>query len=145
MEIYCKDYDGQDILNPSLTQWDTGQMLYVTGLTYNADVYDDPWFHFGNKQTAAVIRTQAASDDNGDTWYAPVPDTLLQEPYTVNVYVYLPAKNNSGVSKTAFKYELPVQPRPRPDGVVVVEPQYEYVSMAQLKAELMEYIDSKLS
>lgn len=144
MEIYCMDYDGQEIVNPSLTQWDTGQVLYITGLVYDTSVYDTPWFHFCNRNSMAVIRVKAQSDDDGETWYATVPDVLLQGLDNIIVYVYLPAVISGGKSKTAFQYVIPVIPRPRPDGIVMQEQDYEYLSVSQLKQELLAYIDAKL-
>lgn len=113
MNIYCKDYDGHEIVNPSFAQWDTGQVLYASDVTYDTDKYAAPWFHFSSAGTQVATCVEAEPVDDG-VYCAQIPDLMLRQPYMIRAMVYLPSKENGAPSKTIGCAELRVVRRPPP-------------------------------
>ena len=89
-----------------LYQWDKDQVLEIYGLSL-ASV---PEIHFANAAMSRAIVRQASMDAAGVV-RVEVPNSLLQKPYTIQVYVCTYA---GSTFETQYKLELPVKARTQP-------------------------------
>ena len=93
----------------NLTQWDSDQVLQVSGVTYETT----PAIHFANKKSdkALVITPTLASG----VLTADIPNSLLRQPYPIVAYVYS-YDNDSG--NTDLGITIPIIQRIQPDDYV---------------------------
>lgn len=132
-EINCSDIYGNTIYN--FFQWDVDQKIVI-----NLDGCDEdylniaPEFHYSNAKTkdAYVVRSVVS---NRDTITAPVPNILLQEPYPIQVYVYLTDSRHVSSQKTILYSEIPVRKRDRPSDYLYVE-NIERITAEKIKQEI---------
>ena len=93
-----------------LYQWDNGQKLSISGLNVTADI------HFANKKSEkALVVTPTVTSG---TITAPIPNSLLTEPYPILAYVYVPSDDGARTLKTVT---IAVEPRKQPSDFVVDE------------------------
>lgn len=132
-EINCSDIYGNTIYN--FFQWDVDQKIVI-----NLDGCDEdylniaPEFHYSNAKTkdAYVVRSVVS---NRDIITAPVPNILLQEPYPIQVYVYLTDSRHVSSQKTILYSEIPVRKRDRPSDYLYVE-NIERITAEKIKHEI---------
>lgn len=123
MEIVLKDMDGNDILTPTLYQWDVGVPIIITGITYDTST-QTPYLHFYNTTRKHVYVIGAETEGNAlvydstnHTLTCQVPNRLLMEPYPITVHVYLTSgesEANAGdytEGMTVFTASIGVEPR----------------------------------
>lgn len=89
-----------------LYQWDKNQALEIRGLSL-AKV---PEIHFTTKAMDRAIVRQASMDAAG-ILTVDVPNSLLQKPYTIQVFV---CTYEGSTFQTLYKLEVPVKGRPMP-------------------------------
>ena len=90
-----------------LYQWDNGQKLSISGVGTTADI------HFANKKSEkALVVTPTVTSG---AMVAPIPNSLLAEPYPIIAYVYIPSDNGARTLKTVMIY---VEPRTQPSDFV---------------------------
>lgn len=80
-DITCFDKNGERI--PNFTQWDKQQMISME-IDYNWT--EAPEIHFCNKNSSEAIAVKSVL--NGNKITALVPDSLLEEPLPITIYVY---------------------------------------------------------
>lgn len=145
MRLYLQGYDGQDEWNPTLVQWDTGQVLCVTELEYDTDVYGTPYLHFAHDSGDAIIPVQTSKSGSGANavYSAQVPNILLESAYPISVYVYLPRKSidDSAKSRTIFIERISVLPRQNPaDEFTDDTGIYAGLSASEVREALTQYV-----
>lgn len=101
-----------------LYQWDLNQELQIAGLSL-ATV---PEIHFTNVAMSRAIVRQARMDTVGVVT-VDIPNSLLQKPYTIQVYVCTYA---GSTFETQYKLELPVKARTQPADYVLEGDQEVY-------------------
>ena len=111
----------------SLHQWDMNQTLEVEGL----NLTHAPEVHFSNAHTVDAIPVQSTMPEH--VVFAPIPNSLLQEP--LRIYAHI------GVYEgTTFKViecvEIPVIPRKRPADYQLADNDGELYSFRRLENEL---------
>lgn len=118
MEIVLKDRDGNDILSPTLTQWDQGVPIEIRDFYYNPEFV---FLHFYNSTKQAIYSPETQFNATAHTITAEVPNQLLREPYPITVHVY---KSDGGSAtdpdepvhaQTVFTATINVEPRMKPD------------------------------
>lgn len=128
-----------------LSQWDIDQALEIRGLSL-ARV---PEIHFSTSAMSRAIVRNATMDTAGIV-RVEIPNSLLQHPYTLNVYV---CTRTGATFETLYKIEVPVTARPQPEGYILTNDQEVYsfealeneVKNATLTAEqLSEKLDSEI-
>ena len=93
-----------------LYQWDNGQKLSISGVGTTADI------HFANKKSEkALVVTPTVTSGAME---APIPNSLLAEPYPIIAYVYVPSDNGS---KTIKSVTINVEARKQPSDFVLTE------------------------
>ena len=93
-----------------LYQWDNGQKLSISGVGTTADI------HFANKKSEkALVVTPTVTSG---ACVAPIPNSLLAEPYPIIAYVYVPSDNGS---KTIKSVTINVEARKQPSDFVLDE------------------------
>lgn len=129
----------------SLHQWDLNQELEIRGLSL-ARV---PEIHFTTAAMSRAIVRNATMDTAGIV-RVEIPNSLLQNPYTLNVYV---CTRTGETFETLYKIEVPVIGRPQPEGYILTNDQEVYsfealeneVKNATLTAEqLSEKLDDEI-
>lgn len=90
-----------------LYQWDKNQELVIYGLS----LASIPEVHFTNAAMGKAIVRQATMDAAG-VIRAEVPNSLLQKPYTIQVYV---CTYEGSTFETQYKLDIPVKPRNKPE------------------------------
>lgn len=93
-----------------LYQWDTNKVLEIRGLSLPSV----PEIHFTNSAMDAAIVRQANMDSAG-VITVDVPDTILQKPYTLTVYVCIYQGDNYETFETLYEIKIPVKPRNKPN------------------------------
>lgn len=93
-----------------LYQWDTHKVLEIRGLSLPSV----PEIHFTNSAMDAAIVRQANMDSAG-VITVDVPDTILQKPYTLTVYVCIYQGDNFETFETLYEIKIPVKPRNKPN------------------------------
>lgn len=93
-----------------LYQWDNGQKLKISGVGTTADI------HFANKKSekALVITPTVTSG----AMEAPIPNSLLAEPYPIIAYVYVPSDDGARTIKTITIF---VEARKQPSDFILEE------------------------
>ena len=93
-----------------LYQWDNGQKLSISGVGTTADI------HFANKKSekALVVTPNVTSG----ACVAPIPNSLLAEPYPILAYVYVPSDDGARTLKTVT---IAVEARKQPLDFVLDE------------------------
>lgn len=143
MEIVLKDRDGNDILSPTLTQWDQGVTIQIRDFYYSTEEWQYAYIHFYNS-TKHVIYAQTPNR-TGDTLTTEVPNQLLREPYPITAHVYV---TNGDVAtdpdahvaaRTVFTAMIGVEPRMRPDDFEAVDNAGQ-ASAAQIQQNLHDQI-----
>ena len=118
MEIVLKDRDGNDILSPTLTQWDQGVPIEIRDFYYNPEFV---FLHFYNSTKQAIYSQPVTPNVSTHTLTTEVPNQLLREPYPITVHVY---KSDGGSAtnpddpvhaQTVFTATINVEPRMKPD------------------------------
>ena len=93
-----------------LYQWDNGQKLSISGVGTTADI------HFANKKSEkALVVTPTVTSG---ACVAPIPNSLLAEPYPIIAYVYVPSDNGSKTIKSVI---INVEERKQPSDFVITE------------------------
>ena len=93
-----------------LYQWDNGQKLSISGVGTTADI------HFANKKSEkALVVTPTVTSG---ACVAPIPNSLLAEPYPILAYVYVPSDNGARTLKTVT---IAVEARKQPSDFVLDE------------------------
>lgn len=123
-----------------LYQWDLNQELQIAGLSL-ATV---PEIHFTNVAMSRAIVRQARMDAAGIIT-VDIPNSMLQKPYTIQVYVCTYA---GSTFETQYKLELPVKARTQPGDYTLEDDQEVYSFNAlenQVKNVLAAYaaVDAK--
>lgn len=90
----------------SLYQWDKNQVLEIQGLSLSTI----PEIHFTNDAMDRAIVRQATMDDKGIITVE-IPNSLLQKPYKITVYVCI---YEDETFKSLYKLEIPVKARKKP-------------------------------
>lgn len=91
-----------------LYQWDNGQKLRISGVDTSADI------HFANKKSEkALVVTPTVTLD---VCVAPIPNSLLSEPYPILAYVYVPSDDGARTIKSVTIY---VEARKQPSDFVL--------------------------
>ena len=125
-------FDTHDNPIDHYTQWDVDQKLKI--VVYDADdnlLKNAPYVHFANvKSTEALVVRSTV--EGTDTIIVEIPNSLLQEPWPLLVYVYLNDNLDAHSQKTIIKIEIPVYKRVKPSD-------YEYVeNIERITAEVIK-------
>lgn len=99
-------------------QWDKDQTLEIYGLS----LASIPEVHFANVAMGRAIVRQASMDAAGVV-RVEVPNSMLQKPYTIQVYVCTYA---GSTFETQYKLELPVKARTQPADYTLEDDQEVY-------------------
>lgn len=91
----------------SLSQWDKDQILQIRGLSLGFA----PEIHFTNATMDNAIVRQSTVDTDG-VIYADIPNSLLQKPYSIKVYICI---YEDGAFKTLYSMLIPVEARNKPN------------------------------
>lgn len=128
-----------------LDQWDQNQVLEIRGLSLTRV----PEIHFTTSAMSRAIVRNATMDTAGIV-RVDIPNSLLQNPYNLNVYV---CTRTGATFETLYKIEVPVTARPQPEGYTLTNDQEVYsfealeneVKNATLTAEqLSEKLDDEI-
>lgn len=93
-----------------LYQWDNGQKLSISGVGTTADI------HFANKKSEkALVVTPTVTSG---AMVAPIPNSLLAEPYPILAYVYVPSDDGA---RTLKSVTIVVEARKQPSDFVLTE------------------------
>lgn len=145
MEIVLKDRDGNDILSPTLTQWDQGVPIEIRDFYYNPEFV---FLHFYNATKHAIYSQPVTPNTSTHTLTTEVPNQLLREPYPITVHVYKSdggtssdhdSLNNAVHAQTVFTATINVEPRMRPDDFEEVD-NAGVISARQLQEDLTRQI-----
>ena len=90
----------------SLYQWDLNQDLVIHGLSLPSI----PEIHFTNDAMNGAIVIQSTMDDSG-VITAKIPNSLLQKPYTIKVYVCI---YEGDTFESLYSMDIPVKARKKP-------------------------------
>ena len=147
MEIVLKDRDGNDILSPTLTQWDQGVPIEIRDFYYNPEFV---FLHFYNSTKQAIYSPETQFNATAHTITAEVPNQLLREAYPITVHVYKSdcgtssdpdSSNNAVHAQTVFTATINVEPRMRPDDFEDVD-NAGAISARQLQEDLTRQINA---
>ena len=119
-----------------LYQWDLNQTLKIYGLS----LAQIPEIHFTNDAMDRAIVRQASMDAAGVITVG-IPNSLLQKPYTVRVFV---CTYEGSTFKTLYKLEVPVKARPQPaDYTLVDDPEvYSFNALENQVANALTYYNA---
>lgn len=120
-----------EILN-SLVQWDSDVCVYVK----NVDVSAACEAHFFNRTMQEAYVVDVTGTDAG--LQAKIPNVILREPYEIFGYI---RAEESGESKSAYRFRIRVIPRPKPDAYVYSDTD-TYVTTKEILDECKEYVAS---
>lgn len=130
-------FDTHDNPIDHYTQWDVDQKLKI--VVYDADdnlLKNAPYVHFANvKSTEALVVRSTV--EGTDTIIVEIPNSLLQEPWPLLVYVYLNDSLDAHSQKTIIKIEIPVHKRAKPSDYEYVE-NIERITAEVIKQEVTE-------
>ena len=110
--------DGVDNIrcDEHLFQWDNGQKLCLSGLNTYVPNLETVDVHFCNKISKLAITVKPTVVSNNIV--APIPNSLLQDPYPIVAYFYVPSDNGS---RTIVMVTIPIEPKKRPSDFVLNE------------------------
>lgn len=111
-------------------QWDQNHTLHIVGL----DLDYAPTVHFCNKKSTEAIVVQSEKVEDGFT--APIPNILLQEPYSIIAYVHIYNDNNA---KTIEIINIPLVKRVKPDEYQFID-NVEIMSFERLEKDITDFI-----
>lgn len=111
----------------TLYQWDKNQVLEIVGLS----LASIPEIHFTTEAMDRAIVRQATKDDAG-VITVDVPNSLLQKPYTIKVYVCV---YEGETVKTKYAINIPIKARKKP-GDYTIENDNEVYSFNALENKL---------
>lgn len=121
MRFYFKDYDGNEVLTPTFTQYDSGQVIYVTDVAYDPAVYTGgPAFHFWNKNSEEVLFAGATPLDGGQfgdpstVYQCALPNVLLGEGLPFFAAFYLANETPDKPACTVGIIRITMEQRPEP-------------------------------
>ena len=80
-----------------MTQWDIDQNLIID--VSNLSITTAPKVHFCNKKSTEALPVESTLSEN--KLIAPIPTTLLKEPYPIIAYIYVSSPNNSSSQKNS--------------------------------------------
>lgn len=130
-------FDTHDNPIDHYTQWDINQKLKI--VVYDVDsslLKNAPYVHFANvKSTEALVVRSTV--EGTDTIIVEIPNSLLQEPWPLLVYVYLNDNLDAHSQKTIIKIEIPVHKRAKPSDYEYVE-NIERITAEVIKQEVTE-------
>ena len=117
--------NGRYTIDDPLYQWDLNKVLEIRGLS----LASIPEIHFVNSAMDRAIVRQAKMDAAG-VITVDVPNSLLQKPYKVKVYICI----YRGASfETLYSLEIPVVARPRPSDYTISDNDGEIYSFNALE------------
>lgn len=93
---------------PTVTQWDRGQFLKITGLP----LPDAAEFHFKNSDNGELLLVAGTTEDGITT--VPIPNSMLCEPFNITVFIYV-SDTDSG--KTVYRIDINMQPRGKAEDI----------------------------
>lgn len=110
--------DGVDNIrcDEHLFQWDNGQKLCLSGLNTYVPNLETVDVHFCNKISKLAITVKPTVVSNNIV--APIPNSLLQDPYPIIAYFYVPSDNGS---RTIVMVTIPIEPKKRPSDFILNE------------------------
>ena len=110
--------DGVDNIrcDEHLFQWDNGQKLCLSGLNTYVPNLETVDVHFCNKISKFAITVKPTVVSNNIV--APIPNSLLQDPYPIIAYFYVPSDNGS---RTIVMVTIPIEPKKRPSDFILNE------------------------
>ena len=110
--------DGVDNIrcDEHLFQWDNGQKLCLSGLNTYVPNLETVDVHFCNKISKLAITVKPTVVSNNVV--APIPNSLLQDPYPIIAYFYVPSDNGS---RTIVMVTIPIEPKKRPSDFILNE------------------------
>lgn len=121
MRFYFKDYDGNEVLTPTFTQYDSGQVIYVTDVAYDPAVYTGgPAFHFWNKNSEEVLFAGATPLDGGQlgdpstVYQCALPNVLMGEGLPFFAAFYLANETPDKPACTVGIIRITMEQRPEP-------------------------------
>ena len=122
-----------------LYQWDVNQQLKIYGLSLAAV----PEIHFTSEAMSRAI-VRSASMDAAGVVTTDVPNSLLQKPYKVIVYV---CYRTGDTFETLYKIEVPVKARPQPQEYELIDDQevYSFEALEYEIKSMRRELDTKVS
>lgn len=112
---------------PTVTQYDYGQHLRITGLALPEAVE----FHFKNQKSEETLLVAGITTDGITT--VQIPNSMLKEPHNIMVYVYV---SNGESGKTVYRIDLNMRVRNAPQELSTDPNDEHYVNgVSELIAE----------
>ncbi|MBQ5900812.1 MAG: BppU family phage baseplate upper protein, partial [Clostridia bacterium] len=112
---------------PTVTQYDYGQHLRITGLALPEAVE----FHFKNQKSEETLLVAGITTDGITT--VQIPNSMLKEPHNITVYVYV---SNGESGKTVYRIDLNMRVRNAPQELSTDPNDEHYVNgVSELIAE----------
>lgn len=111
-ETTCLDENGNTVY--SMTQWDINQNLIID--VSNLSITTAPKVHFCNEKSIEALPVESTLSNNKVT--APIPITLLKEPYPIIAYIYVANAGASSTQKTVACVKIPMNKRVRPGNYI---------------------------
>ena len=116
----------------SLYQWDINQELIINGLNLSVA----PEIHFTNVNMDRAIVRQASTV--GGSVKVKIPNSLLQEPFTIKAYVGI---YEDDTFKVIEKIEIPVIAKTRPFDYALINEDEEVYSFKELENLVINAVD----
>ena len=120
----------------SLYQWDFNRVLEIRGLS----LPKTPEIHFTNDAMEKAIVRQATMDDTG-VITVDIPNTLLQKPYKITVYVCIYEEDTF---KSLYKFVIPIKARKKPTDYTFQDTEGEIYSYNALENKMDNTISTVL-
>ena len=120
----------------SLYQWDFNRVLEIRGLS----LPKTPEIHFTNDAMEKAIVRQAIMDDAG-VITVDIPNTLLQKPYKITVYVCIYEED---IFKSLYKFVIPIKARKKPTDYTFQDTEGEIYSYNALENKLNDTLSVSL-
>lgn len=130
----CYDINGNPITR--LVQWDINQKITIP----NLGLKNEPYFHFCNRKSKEAI--VVSSVRNGENFVAEIPNSLLQQPYPIIIYVYSYSDTNS--ARTIYTIKIPVTPRVKPSDYIDSSAVYHYTKVSNSNFSLNPIMHKKI-
>ena len=122
-----------DYQTESLTQWDSNQILEISGVKYTTT----PALHFANLKSKKALVVMPTVSDGVLT--VEIPNSLLRQPYPIYAYIYS-YDNNAGI--TDITITIPVAERVQPDDYIFSADK-SVSTLAELNSKVDELIATK--